>query len=185
MWCTGVFLGPWLLLPCVVIVSLNKRSCSNNNWPTLCSTQELLSQLRTQYPIFHENPSLGFSYSPETPGGRGRDGEKECFVSHNYSPIIWSKYDITGHFVVQAAWLWSSCGRMCFALEAPLWSMFPVTKRITVRSPEQAPPVPNRPHPRPRSNSTHPWSILGSSLTNKVENETSREEKMPWLTQMV
>lgn len=75
---------------------------------------------------------------------RGREGvmwwEEECFVSHNYSPIIWSKYDITEHFVVQAAWLWSSCGRMCFTLEAPLWSMFPVTTRITVRSQEHAPP---------------------------------------------
>lgn len=46
----------------------------------------------------------------KTLGRRGREGEKqrkslECFVSCNYSPIIWSKYGITGHFVVQAAWL--------------------------------------------------------------------------------
>lgn len=44
----------------------------------------------------------GLSYSL-----RQRVGGKslESFVSHNYSPIIWSKYYITEHFVVQAAWL--------------------------------------------------------------------------------
>lgn len=32
MWCTGVFLGHWLLLPsCVVIMSLNKQWRSNKN----------------------------------------------------------------------------------------------------------------------------------------------------------
>lgn len=88
-----------------------------------------------------------------------REGEKErksleCFVSRNYSPIIWSKYGITGHFVVQAAWLWSSCGEMCFALEAPLWCMLPVTARITVRSAEQR-PLP----PSPMGSNSSPASI--------------------------
>lgn len=45
----GVALGHVFLLPlCVVLVSQNKQSCSNKNWPTLSSTQELLSQFRTQ-----------------------------------------------------------------------------------------------------------------------------------------
>lgn len=145
MWCTNVFLGHWLLLPlCVVIVSLNKRSCSNKNWPTLSSTQELSSQLSAQYPTqFMTTPLWAFLQPKDTGRKRERRREKkeslECFVSRNYSPIIWSKYGITEHFVVQEAWLWSSCGRMCFALEASLWCMLSVTTRITMRSAEQGP----------------------------------------------
>lgn len=106
--------------PCVVIVSLNKWSCSNKSWPTISSTQELSSELSTQYPTWFMTTLLWDFLKPETLGRRKRERKKslECFVSCNYSPIIWSKYGITGHFVVQTAWLWSSCGRMCFALEA-------------------------------------------------------------------
>jgi len=105
MRCTGVFLGHWLLLPSgVVTVSLNKQLCSNKKQPTLGSTQELSSQLSTQYPTwFMTSPLWDFLQPKDT--GEERKSLCECFVSRNYSPIIWSKYGITGHFVVQTAWL--------------------------------------------------------------------------------
>lgn len=66
----------------------------------------------TQHTISHivyDNPSLRFLKTKHTrkekEEGREREKSLECFVSCNYSPIIWSKYGITGHFVVQTAWL--------------------------------------------------------------------------------
>lgn len=73
----SVALGHVFLLPlCVVLASQNKQSCSNKNWPTLSSTQELLSRFRTQYPTsFMTKFCLGFPTArPKTQGKRDTTG---------------------------------------------------------------------------------------------------------------
>lgn len=135
MWC-------W----CVVGFSLNR---SGPQTPDLSLTQ-LKNKAGAKFPTWLMATFLCASHQEDL----------YYFVSCNYSSIIRSKYRLTGHLVVQAAWLWSSCGRTCFALEAPWWCTFPVMTRITVRSAEQGSPCWEQ-----QRSSIRPWSLLESLAT--------------------
>lgn len=73
------------------LASLNKQPGSNTNWP---SPTFKPAQHNIQH-IVYDRPQWGFLTIHRHCGGENNK-KTEYFVSCNYSPIIWSKYVITG-----------------------------------------------------------------------------------------